>query len=154
MYKPEAVPKELIDEIIEAACWAPSGKNGQPWKFTVIANDEALKEKVCSLSVYKNWLKTAPCLIAVFMDKSLSYDYNKDMQAIGAAIQNMLLAAHGLGLGTCWVGEILKHKKEIEALLEVPEHFELMAVVALGYKRLLGNPPKRKGLSEVVYSWK
>lgn len=154
MFKPDAVPKELINEIIEAACWAPSGKNGQPWKFAVIADNCSLKEKVYSLSAYKNWLKTAPCLIAVFMDKSLSYDYNKDLQAIGAAIQNMLLAAHGLGLGTCWVGEILEHKKEIEDLLEVPENFELMAVVAAGYKRLSVNPPKRRGLEEVIHSWK
>jgi len=78
------------------------------------------------------------------------YNDVKDHQAMGACIQNMLLAAHGLGLGAVWLGEILKNAGEVRKLLGLPEEMELMAVVALGHPAPGKHTAKRKDVSEVL----
>ena len=64
------------------------------------------------------------------------YNRDKDIQAVGACIQNMLLQAHALGLSTCWLGEILNRHEEVEACCGVPSHLELMAVINVDFKRI------------------
>lgn len=94
------------------------------------------------------------------MDKSQSYHYIKDVQAVGARIGNMLLQATALGIGSCWIGEILAKKKEVYELL-FPRRpsgqaaLELMAVVALGYAEGRASPPRKKGLEGALlfYDW-
>lgn len=91
-------------------------------------------EKVSVLSVYRNWLRTSACQIAVFLDNKSSYNYVKDIQSCGAAIQNMLLCAYSLGIGSCWIGEILPNAKIVKKLCGIEnDDYELMAVIALGY---------------------
>jgi len=87
----------------------------------------------------------------VFLDKDESYDRTKDIQAIGACIQNMLLAIHALGLGGVWLGEILKNKDKVSKVLDAPDNLELMAVVALGYPAEKDRKGSRKGLDKVVF---
>ena len=58
-------------------------------------------------------------MVAVYLDKSRSYDRLKDAQSCGAAIQNIMLAAHSLGIGSCWIGEILPKDDEIKAMLNI-----------------------------------
>ena len=153
-FKPDAISKDAVRQMVQAACCAPSGKNLQPWKFSILIDDVVLKEQICSLSIYRKWLKNASCLIVVFLDKDISYDYCKDLQAVGAAIQNMLLVGHENGLGTCWIGEMLRYEDTIKGWLEVPDHYQLMSVVAVGYKNITGIMPKRKGVDDVIFSWK
>ena len=88
--------------------------------------------------------------IAVFVDKEAMYHEVKDHQAMGACIQNMLLAIHALGLGGVWLGEILKNADKVREVLELPEHLELMAVVALGYPAHRKQTSSRKPLEEVI----
>lgn len=128
----EPVPDELVDQILEAGLWAPSGKNNQPWKFAVI-RDETLKSSLASLTHYSKVIQSAPVCIAIFLDHTNVYDRTKDIQAIGACIQNMLLSIHALGLGGVWLGEILKNKEKVGELLRAHKEWELMAVVALGH---------------------
>jgi len=136
--------------ILEAARWAPSGLNNQPWKFIVVQKRETI-EKLAGCTRYSSIVKGAGVLIAVFLDTSLMYDRTKDVQATGASIQNMLLASHELGLGAVWLGEILNNKEQVNLILETPESFELMAVLAIGYPD--GNTPKssRKELHEIAF---
>lgn len=121
-YQEKPVNPEDIKTILTAATLAPSGNNLQPWKFTVIMNDKALMKKLSALTVYEHWVQTAPCLIAVFLDPASSEGltipklHMKHVQAIGAAIQNMLLTANDLGLGACWIGEILKNEETLKKL--------------------------------------
>ena len=146
---------ETISKLLTAATMAPSGKNGQPWKFYVINKDMGLIQKISALSVYRKWLSGAACFIVVFLDKAVSYDYVKDIQAIGASIQNILLASYELGIGSCWIGEILRAEKQVKALLEIhDENLELMAVVALGYTDNDNADYTRKDISEVLLGWK
>ncbi|MBI5664689.1 MAG: nitroreductase [Nitrospirae bacterium] len=143
------VPDEVIDRIIEAGTWAPSGLNNQPWKFAVI-KDSALKKEVSGLTHYSKIVSGANVLLAVFLDNSLSYDRTKDCQAIGACIQNMLLYIHSIGLGAVWLGEILKNKDNVTELISGPKNLELMAVIALGHPAEKGGKVTRKGLDQTV----
>ncbi|WP_235334113.1 nitroreductase family protein [Pelosinus fermentans] len=157
-YTSEKVKPNDITKILTAASWAPSGNNLQPWKFSVVMNDEDLTQKLSSLTIYHHWVQTAPCLIAVFLDTKtvdtkIQGIYLKHIQAIGAAIQNMLLAAHEMGLGTCWIGEILKNEHKMKKLLGVSNDFELMAVISVGYPSKDTIKSKRRDISENILSW-
>lgn len=149
LYDSKSIETERLNKIIESAIWAPSGKNGQPWKFKIIT-EKSIIEEISKLSANARWLKTAPCLVAVYLDKMCSYDYIKDVQSCGAAIQNMLLAAHEMGIGSCWIGDLLEKADAMNKLLEVDDSLELMCVVSLGYGR--GKPinVSRKDISEFL----
>lgn len=150
-FKKDPVPEELLNRIMESGLWAPSGKNNQPWKFAVI-RDSALKGSLSSLTHYRSVIENAPACIAVFLDHSRVYDRTKDVQAIGAAIQNMLLTIHSVGLGGVWLGEILKNKEKVRELLGAGKDLELMAVLALGYPRSAGGEEsEREPLEEKVF---
>lgn len=125
--------KEKIYKILEAGIWAPSGHNNQPWRFVVIWSKE-IKEKLAELTTSAYIIKQAPVLIAVFLDKRDMYHQIKDHQSAGACIENMLLSAYALGLGSCWLGEILKNEDKVKEILGLEKNrYELCAVVALGY---------------------
>jgi nitroreductase len=143
------VSDEIIDKIIEAGAWAPSGMNNQPWKFAIIKGEE-LKTQISTLTHYSRIILRANVLIAVLLDNSLSYDRTKDCQAIGACIQNMLLTIHSEGLGAVWLGEILKNKDRILELTGGSRELELMAVIALGYPAETGGKGSRKSLGQTV----
>jgi nitroreductase len=88
--------------------------------------------------------------VPVFLDRETSYDYVKDCQAVGACIQNLLLAAHGYGLGAVWIGEILKNKEPVRNILGLPERLELMAVVAIGHPAHDQHASHRRPLEELI----
>jgi len=143
------VDDATIDRIIEMGTWAPSGLNNQPWKFVIVKN-KATIDALSSLTRYSHILKGAPVLVAVFLDNAQSYNRIKDIQAVGACIQNMLLAIHALGLGGVWLGEILNNRKSVENVLKVPKDCELMAVVAFGHPAQDAGPGDRKPVEEVI----
>jgi nitroreductase len=145
-YADNSINDEQVMEILDAGRWAPSGLNNQPWRFVIVRKK---KEKLASLTKYAHVIKKANLCIAVFLDHESSYDRTKDLLAIGAAIQNMLLYAYSLGIGTCWLGEILNRKEEVNVLLEVPQNMELVAVIALGYPNEKPTS-RRKEIDELV----
>ncbi|MBI5100116.1 MAG: nitroreductase [Nitrospirae bacterium] len=148
-FSDEPVSDEIIDKIIEAGTWAPSGLNNQPWKFAIIRNNE-LKTKISTLTRYYRIVLNANTLIAVFLDNSLTYDRTKDCQAIGACIQNMLLAIHSIGLGAVWLGEILKNKDKVLELLVGSRELELMAIIAFGHPAEKGGKGMRKDAAQTI----
>ena len=148
-YTDQPVSKEMVLEIIKAGTWAPSGKNNQPWRF-VIVWDEGVKTQIAAQTKYRGIIKQAPVIIAVFVDKGAMYHEVKDHQAMGACIENMLLAVHALGLGGVWLGEILKNADKVRRILELPENVELMAVVALGHPKHRNQRSSRKPIESVI----
>lgn len=130
-YKPTPLSEETIEKILEAGRWAPSGVNNQPWRFLVVRDKEKIKG-LAQFTKYGNIIEGAACVICVFMDAGDSYNRDKDILAIGACIQNMLLEAYSLGVGTCWLGEILNQKDKVCGFLKVDSDLELFAVVTLG----------------------
>jgi len=149
-FKDMEIPEEMIDQILTAGIWAPSGMNNQPWRFAVI-RDKELKSEIAKLTKHKAILENAPVIIPVFIDYNVTYDSLKDAQAVGACIQNMLLAIHALGLAGAWIGEILKNGDKVVELCGAPKKYELMAVTCIGYSTELHKEGKRKGLDEVVF---
>jgi nitroreductase len=127
----EEIPREDREKILEAARWAPSGLNNQPWKFLLI-REKKKRELLSGFTKYSAVIENASLCICVFLDKDKMYNREKDLMSIGAAVQNMLLEASSLGIGTCWLGEILNRKKEVCEALNLPGRYELTAVVAAG----------------------
>lgn len=102
----QPVERDLIEHILSAGIWVPSGLNNQPWRFAII-QDSSIRDWLAELIPYAHIVSAAPVLIAVYLDQEKMYDRVKDHQAAGACIQNMLLAAHALGAGR---GQILANK--------------------------------------------
>lgn len=144
-----SVDRKLIMEALQAASWAPSGLNNQPWRFALVWDSE-VKEKLAGLTRYSATLRGSAVLVLVFLDHDGSYDYVKDCQAVGACIQNFLLAIHANGLGAVWIGEILKNKEQIPPLLSLPDRLELMAVVAVGHPAHHNQTSHRRPLEELI----
>jgi len=149
-YTDDPVDHHVVQTILEAGRWAPSGLNNQPWRFAVV-RDSKMREKVAQYTRYREIIRNAPVIIAVFIDNDASYDRTKDCQGIGACLQNMWLATHALGLGGVWLGEILKNKERVGEILEAPETYELMAVLAIGHPKHRQQKSDRKSLSDLVF---
>jgi nitroreductase len=147
------VSKEDINIILNAAHWAPSGLNNQPWRFVVIRDRETI-QKLSECTHYSGIVAGAPLIIATFLDNETSYNRTKDIEAIGAAIENMLLTCCGLGLGGVWLGEILNQKEKVNSILECPSDFELMSALAIGEPVPKERTSTRRPLSEIVFDEK
>ncbi len=145
------VADEVVDRLLEAGRLAPSGLNNQPWRFAVVRRQD-VKDKIAQLSHYHGIIHSAPVLIIVLLDTESLYHREKDIQAVGACIQNLLLAAHSQGLGAVWLGEILKNGPKVVDILQLEKRYELMAVVALGYPAsdYLPKTASRKALDELI----
>jgi nitroreductase len=146
----EHVSDEMVNKIIEAGIWAPSGLNNQPWKFAIVRNDN-MKESISKLTHYTKIVLGANVLIAVFLDTEESYNRTKDVMSVGACIQNMLLYIHSEGLGAVWLGEILNNRDRVRDLVRGSQEHELMAVIALGYPSEKGGKPSRNGLTKTIF---
>lgn len=149
-YTDEEISDTRLGHILEAGRLAPSGLNNQPWRFVVI-RDAGMIEKMAGLTKYGAVVARAKLLVAVFIDNAAGYHRDKDMHGIGACVQNMWLAAHSLGVGMCWVGEILSRRDEVEQALGVSENHELMALLCFG-RPAPDQPAKkdRKPLEELI----
>jgi nitroreductase len=145
----QPVERRLLEQIITAGIWAPSGLNNQPWKFVIIRTAE-IRAKLAELTHYSHIVKAAPALIAVYLDQEKMYDRIKDHQAAGACIQNMLLAAHELGLGAVWLGQILNQKERVNEVLGLSSQFELAAVLALGWPQHRNQQSQRLPLENFI----
>lgn len=145
----QPVEREILHHIITAGIWAPSGLNNQPWRFVTI-QDKDISARLAALTHYGHIVEAAPALIAVYLDQEKMYDSVKDHQAAGACIQNMLLAAHELGLGAVWLGQILKNKQQVNEVLQVNEQYDLMALTALGYPLHRNQQSRRLALEDCI----
>jgi nitroreductase len=157
-YISKEVSRDDIMQLLTAASWAPSGNNLQPWRFSVVMNNKDIIRELSSLTVFRNWVQNSSCLIAVFLDSKATDSkiqsiYLKHIQSIGAAIQNILLAAHELGLAACWIGEILKNEGKVRELLEVSDDLQLMAVIAVGYSNKNDLKSKRRDITKNIVNW-
>jgi len=146
------VERALLERLIEAAIWAPSGGNAQTWIFIVV-NEKSRIEKIRAIS--PGLLGDPTALIVVCQDKDLAYkkggELGRDtLSVMDAAIasQNIALQASAEGLGSCLV--LSFHKKGIQRLINLPEHIVPELLITLGYPAESPTPPKRK-FEEVTF---
>lgn len=131
-YKNIALEQEKLLQILQAASAAPSARNRQPWHFITVHSEEG-KNKIMSVHPYSMMLKTAPCAVIVCADTDISADFFEQDSA--AAIQNMLLCARDLGLGSVWLG-VYPSKERTEgicAAFKLPANIVPVGIVVLGY---------------------
>ncbi len=136
-YKDKAVPWDNIIEILQAGKYAPFAGNIFNCKFIVVKNEDK-RRAIAEACTQQYWMQDAPIHIVLVAEPEKAERYYGTrgvrlytVQGIAAAIQNMLLTAHSLGLGACWVGAFDEH--EIRRLCNLPEHVDVHAIVTIGY---------------------
>jgi nitroreductase len=145
-YEEKPVPRNLIEDIIDTARLAPSGRNTQPWEFIVIT-DEATRKRIAELAPHGKFIAQAGACVAVFAREG---DFC--VEDGSAATENILVAARALGLGTCWVASYKKpHSGPVADLLGVPEGILLITLIALGYPEQEPEPKGKRSLTEVLH---
>lgn len=133
-YTNQSIPDDLIEKLLIAGMHAPSARNKQPWHFIVVRKRELL-DKISVIHPYAYMLKEAPLGIIICGDKKLEITEEYIVQDCSAATQNILLAAHGFGLGAVWLG-IYPREPRIKALRELfslPENIIPISMVSVGY---------------------
>ena len=144
-YRSDAVDRAVIEDIVDCARLAATAINVQPWQFVAVTEAAALA-KIASITDYGKFIADVPCCIAVFCEKGKYY-----LEDGSAATQNILLAAHAHGLGSCWVaGDKKQYCEQIRRLLGVPESHTLVSLVAIGRAESVPSPAK-KSLNEALH---
>lgn len=147
-YKLDPIPEEEINKILEAGRWAPSASNRQPWRFIVLRSEE-MKRKLAETLTWGGFLSQAPLGIAVVINPRAS---NHPVEDGAAATQNMLLEAHSLGLGACWIGAYGSVNEEsAKDILNVPDDERLLSVIVIGRPAESPQSTRRK-LDEITFS--
>jgi nitroreductase len=152
-YEKKDVENEKIDIMLEAGQWSPSAGNLQSIEYIVVKGQNIKKElyKAC---LYQNHVLEAPVDIVVCCNMNKIKHYGErgyslyTLQESGAAIQNMLLTAFSLGLGTCWVGAF--DEDYVKNILKIPDHVRPVAIITVGYPKEKGYSSRRK-LKDIVF---
>jgi nitroreductase len=147
-FKSDPVPEEVVYKILQAARWAPSSSDSQPWHFIVVTNRDTL-DVIGRTATSGAFVGQAPLAIAIVMDNARRPELDA-----GWALQQMELMAWSEGLGTCFVGIRQEdQQRQIKELLGIPETMELTTVLPFGY-RVEGTPRQgtpRKPMSEITH---
>ncbi len=163
-FKPDPVPREIIEDILEAGNLAPSAKNGHQWRFTVLTgmakeNYNQMFRETLDGFIEKHgrdeagsapWtleiMVEAPVVVIVW--NTNENGWTTEEHSVAAAIQNVCLRAYDLGIGSLWIGDVFY------AFEETKKHFrkewKLSGAVALGYPGTEGKTPKKPSLAEVA----
>lgn len=153
-YKPDPIPDEVLNRVLDAVRIAPSGSNRQPWKFVVV-RDDMLKQKLVSECNNQSFIGEASIIIV-----GCGYNihrnrggYMGDMSVlidVSIAFTHLIQAARAEGLGTCWIGAF--NNDEVKKLLSIPDEVNVVALTPLGYPKERGfrDPGDRKNLEEIV----
>ena len=163
-YQSKNVPKELIRQVIEAATFAPSAKNCQQWRFTILAKQakkaltdkfrhslELVSEKIGRGRMGSSFgscriMEEAPVVIMVWNTAERGWD--TEIHSVAAAIQNLLLKAYSFGLGTLWIGDIFYTYNELVKYFSNP--WKMVAAIALGWPAEKPAPRPRLSIDEVA----
>jgi nitroreductase len=182
-YLPNAVPRALLEQVIERATWAPSAGNRQDWEFVVVTSESRKAEMASAVreawnrlldspdvssvaeayrayGKYFDWFPTAPAVIVVtakapdgFMS-ALCGEHARDVSgghaSAAMAAQNLMLVAHGLGLGTCCLTGPLAAQDDLRRLLSIGSRRDIVCLVTIGYPAETPTAPGRKPLGEIV----
>ena len=148
------IPKADLKKMVDAARLSPTGMNRQMWDFVVITEREKLDQILKSLPARRTYTASGgnfdgtSAIIAVVMDGSHKYWIEDG----AAATENILLAARGLGWGSCWIeGQMRRQEESLKTLLNVPTEKHILLMVALGEPVSWPPSPPKKALSEVLH---
>ena len=156
-YKPDPVPEDKLKRILEAGRLAPSWANKQCWRFIVVQDEKKKAQLAASMPdsnpAQKAVGETAPVVIVLCADPEASGKQDgKDYYLLdaGLAMQQLMLAAHAEGLGTCWIAWF--DEAQVRKACTVPPEYRVVALTPLGSPEKQPSPRPRKDLSEITYS--
>jgi len=142
-FKDREISEEDAGKILEAARLAPSAGNKQPWTFIYVKDSQVLRMvKNCSPGFYAD----ATAAIIIGVDKK---DEQRGTFDACFAAENILLAAHALGIGSCPI--VSFNSDAVRKIVNAPESWQPILVISLGYPDKIPNPPSKKELSDIVY---
>lgn len=149
------ISEENLQEILQAALWAPSAGNLEDWFLYVVTN-RSLKQRLAKSCYDQPQVMDAAAVIVVMANTAKANDHYQErgaqlfcIQDAACATQNMVLAAEALGLGSCWVGAF--DEQSVQVLVEAPPHFRAVSLLCLGYAENIKTTPKnRRTIEEAV----
>lgn len=145
-YLSKPIPREIMEDIIDCGRLAPSANNVQPWLFVVVT-EEGRKRELAGLATYGKFIASAAACVAVFCEK----DNPHLVEDGSAATENIIIAAKSYGIDSCWVaGYRRQYSDAVRKALNVPEKYELVSLVALGYSDENAERPKKQ-LNQVLH---
>lgn len=139
-YERRPVPDDVLRSVLEAGRQAPSARNLQPYCFIVVRDPE-LKKKLI-FSEWNKFIEEAPIVIVGCGDSRAKWA----VVDVAIALQNMVIAAEALGLGTCWIGHFIED--EMKRILRIPDYMRVVAMITLGYPAERPGPRPKKSLEE------
>ena len=133
-YTDQAIPSGTIDKLLKSAMYAPSAMNNQAWQFIVV-NQRKKLDKILKVISHAEMLKSAQAAVLICGDLNLEKNIDYIQQNCSAATQNIMLCAHGLGLGSCWIGvyPVNETISGLQELFKLPEYVIPISLVSLGY---------------------
>jgi len=154
-FRDQPIREDQVERMVEAASFAPSAHNGQPWEFIYVDDKEKL-EIMHEGRRYANMLLQAPGAFVVcarFPDKAKAAADQRVrymcIQDTAAAVQNLLLAAHAMGLGACWIGDF--DEAVLCQLFAIPQGYAPVAVIAVGYPKYTPEARPRRPVSDILH---
>lgn len=151
-YKPAPVPEDLLKTVLNAARLAPSANNAQPWRIIVVTDEDA-KLKLAAGANGQKFIAQAPVvLVACGLPDEAFPTAGGYMSShvidVSIALDHLTLAAHSVGLGTCWIAWFKEDR--VRELLGIPEDVRVVAITPLGYPDEAPERPPRRNLEELV----
>jgi len=152
-YKQGQVSQDQINNILKAGMYAPSARNQQPWHFIVITDRDILNQ-IMQVHPYAGMLSEAQLAILVCGDKTLELSKDYWVVDCSAATQNILLAAHGIGLGAVWLGlhPREERKRDMIELLSLPDHIQPLSLISVGIPDEKKEDPDRFKPERIHYN--
>jgi nitroreductase len=154
-FKSDPVPEVTLNKILDAARWAPSAGNRQPWEL-IIVTDPIVKRYLRDAALGQSFIEESPLTIVVCANEARSAGIYGNrgrrfycLLDVAAAVQNILLAAYALGLGTCWVGSF--DDKTVINALNLPLGVRPIAIIPIGYPEETPQPPPRIRLGDLIH---
>lgn len=149
-YRPDPIPEEVLQRILESTRLAPSGNNLQPWKFVVVRDPER-RRRLAEAASHQMFIAEAPVAIAaVGLNPTAIMSCEVPAYAVNVAIavDHLTLAAVEEELGTCWIGAF--SQDQARKVLGVPDKYKIVALTPLGYPADQPSPKSRKPLERIV----
>ena len=144
-YEQKEIPKDILDKILEAGRQAPSAANKQPWHFIVLT-DSKIKEEL-SKGFFNRFIKDAPVVVVGCAHKDLIAGKWSTISTT-IALQNMVIAAWAMQVGSCWIGDF--NEEKVRRLLNIPEGWNIVALVSFGYPAEKPHNRRKKPIEEIV----
>ena len=143
-YEDKEIPEDVLDQILEAGRQAPSAANRQPYRFVVVT-DSNIKNELKGL--FSRFLEKAPVVVVGCADIKARLTGKWATIDTAIALENMVIQAWSLGVGSCWIGSF--NEQKIKKLLKVPENWKIVALVTFGYPAEEPKQRKKKEKDEL-----